>query len=180
MKNKNRWRRAEIILLSGLILLLPILTPGPVSGKQESGAEIMVPLLLGQSFEEAGDLLAGLGLRAKRLSSGADCSLPGRLNRVQRQYPEAGTMLPRGGEVGLYTCPSVLLNPWRETPDLTGLTLAQARRLAQSLQLKLKAVYKTDCFEPFLGGAVIAQEPEARAPIRRNGLLAVSICGPRP
>lgn len=179
-KNKAMLRRAGIILFPSLVLLLLSLTPEPVSGKQQGGAEIMVPLLLGQRFEEASALLAGLGLKGRRLVSGEDCSLPGRLDRVQRQYPEAGTMLARGREVGLYTCPPVFLTPWRETPDLNGLTLTQARRLAQALQLKLKVVYKAECFDPFSRGAVIAQKPEARTSIRRDSILAVSICGPRP
>jgi beta-lactam-binding protein with PASTA domain len=89
-------------------------------------------------------------------------------------------MVRRGSAVGLHTCPPLLVEQWHEAPDLNGLSLAQARQLAQSLGLKLRIAYVADCYEPFRQGVIISQQPEPRSLIRKGGLLIARFCGPRP
>jgi hypothetical protein len=164
--------------LTGLMVI--ILTLSGFPGNLAAQEEVMVPLLLDNRFNEAEFLLRGLGLSARRLETDADCSLPSHLNRVRGQYPPAGTMLRRGSTVGLHTCPPLITSRQQEVPNMKGLDLTQARRLAQGLGLKLRVSYHPDCYDPFGQGLVSAQEPEAGSVIKRGGLLIARICGPRP
>ena len=163
-----------------LLIIIVVLFASSSKAQGQEEAPVLTPLLIGFNYDDAAAYLKQLGLTPRRLSAGQDCQHPQQLNRVVAQMPEAGTPLKPGGHVGLYACPPTYHNPWRQVPDLNGFTLIQARNLMQKLDLRLRVAYKPDCYDFFLHGKIIAQDPAPRTLVKNGDLVKAFICGPRP
>lgn len=138
--------------------------------------QVMLPLLSGQSWQQASQRLAALGLEARRVPPRQPCDDELRINQVISQHPEAGSWLPRGGRVTLVTCAPVVVSLERQVPDLNGLTLAQAKVILQKLNLKMRYSFNHGCLDPFLQGKVIKQQPPPNSQLRRGSIVWISIC----
>ncbi len=141
---------------------------------------VMLPLLINQTYEQAATRLSGLGLVARRVEPENDCGNQRQLNRVLRQRPEAGELVPLESVVTLVTCPPVIVNINRQVPDLKGLDMAQAKILLRGMDLKLRVGYQSNCTEPFLQNKIVSQHPEPLSTVRRGSLVQVLICRYKP
>ena len=157
-----------------LLMFSPALFP-PGVGAQDKPL-VLVPLLIGQDWQNAQRQLLALGLTARRLPPKQECQEQWRVNQVLEQRPEAGALLARGSGVALITCQPAIIDNNREVPDLSGLNYAQAKQLLQKMSLHLRVVYKDSCLDPFLQNTIIEQEPEPKSIVRRGSVVFAIIC----
>lgn len=158
------------------MVLLPHLLVYPNIARSQDETLVMVPMLLNQTYNEASTRLRQLGLIPRRLSPPEECTQPMQLNRVLDQRPEAGALLRTGGVVSLVSCQPTIIDLNRQVPDLSGMELAEAKILLQRLGLKLRVLYKNDCFELFLQNKIVEQTPAPQSVVKRGSLVWVRIC----
>jgi serine/threonine-protein kinase len=162
-------RRVLFRTVYGLLLLLVFLG-GAWIGFRNSivGHSVEVPNLTGKTLEEASSAAARLGLRVEDQPARARFDDEIGADRVLLQQPEAGSLAKPGQAVRL-----VLSLGRRDlrVPDLAGLPpRAAALRLAQeSLQLGAVSYIRDPVSRP----GILAQEPEADLPARRDMPVAV-------
>ncbi len=97
----------------------------------ESGTQdIRTPSVTGMATESAQESLSASGLTVKVVGSG---------KKVKNQAPEAGKLIPQNGVVILYT-DDAKQTETVEVPNLTGLTVGQARAAAKSAGLNVEIV----------------------------------------
>ena len=138
---------------------------------------IRVPDATGQPVADAQELLQRNGFATGEREDVTDESVPA--GTVVRQAPTANSNHPRGTPVKLYVSkgPTTL----GEMPDLTGLTLNEARREIVAAGLELdEAVVREDSFvQP--EGRVIGQNPAPRAGVADGVRVKLTIStGPGP
>ena len=97
---------------------------------ESSAQDIRTPSVTGLSVETAQESLSTNGLTVKVVGSG---------KKVKRQAPESGKLIPQDGVVILYT-DNAKQNETVEVPNLTGLTVSQAKATAKNAGLNLEVV----------------------------------------
>ena len=160
-----------LLIIAGLLTIVY-----PIISFSQDGRVVMAPMLIDQTYYDASQRLRSLGLKALRIAPPEDCAQERMLNRVLSQRPEAGTLLKPGSSVTLVTCQPALINKTRQVPNLNGMELAEAKMLLQKLDLKLRVIYKNDCFEAFSQNKIVDQQPAAMSMVKRGALVWVRIC----
>lgn len=97
---------------------------------ESSAQDIRTPSVTGLSVETAQESLSTSGLTVKVVGSG---------KKVKRQAPESGKLIPQDGVVILYT-DNAKQSETVEVPNLTGLTVSQAKATAKNAGLNLEVV----------------------------------------
>ncbi len=133
-------------------------TPGPVMAGNES---LVVPDLVSQNTDVAGEMLAARGLKSE---------IEGNGSLVRGQSPRAGAVVSRGGAVKLQTKESDAAPPgYAVVPDLRGMPM---RRAINSLAIQQLEVSITG------SGVVASQTPQAGQQVKVGTRVAVR-CEPR-
>lgn len=94
------------------------------------GQDVKTPSVVGLSTDAAKNSLSSSGYTVRVIGDGPT---------VKAQYPEAGRLIPKNGVVVLYT-KSTKTNATVEMPNLTGLTVSQARATAKAAGLNAEIV----------------------------------------
>lgn len=100
---------------------------------EETAQDIRTPGVIGMTVETAQESLSSNGLTVKVIGTG---------KKVKRQAPESGKLIPQDGVVILYT-EDGKKSDTVEVPNLTGLTVSQARATAKNAGLNLEVVGTT-------------------------------------
>ncbi len=100
---------------------------------EETAQDIRTPGVIGMTVETAQESLRSNGLTVKVIGTG---------KKVKRQAPESGKLIPQDGVVILYT-EDGKKSDTVEVPNLTGLTVSQARATAKNAGLNLEVVGTT-------------------------------------
>lgn len=126
-----------------------------------SGASVSVPVLTGYSEEEAADALEAKNLTYRKVGNG---------EVVTDQCPASGTSIPGGSEVILYMGENA---PEDQVtiPDLTGMTVDQAKSTLNSLNLYMTVSGSSS----YYSNTTLAykQEPEAGSEVDRGSVITV-------
>lgn len=98
--------------------------------------DVKTPSVVGLSTAAAQESLTASGYTVRVIGDGA---------KVKAQYPEAGKLIPQNGVIVLYT-KSTKTDETVEVPNLTGLTVSQARSTARAAGLNVEIVGMTNDF----------------------------------
>lgn len=98
--------------------------------------DVKTPSVVGLTTAAAQESLSGSGYTVRVIGDGA---------KVKAQYPEAGKLIPQNGVIVLYT-KSEKATETVEVPNLTGLTVSQARSTAKAAGLNVEIVGTSNDF----------------------------------
>lgn len=143
----------------------------------KSGPEVLVPDLTGQDTVTALDVLTGVELNLK--IQGFNYSDNVEKDRILSQEPEPGTRIKKDRDVRVIISRGKKAIP---LPDLTGLSLEQARSMLNQNDLSPGTVSYTYGSGPDQGkNRVLAQVPEPGAPVAQGTWVDLLLSlGPRP
>lgn len=119
------------------------------------GGSAVVPNVVGQTEQQARDLLHDAGLKVGRIQY--DISETVEKGKVIRQDPTANTHVQPGSNVNLVISTGKTSNELVTVPNLMGLTASKAEQ--QLAALGLVGVAKQDSSDTYEAGKVCAQEP---------------------
>lgn len=137
-------------------------TPGALPERQPPpSVMIRVPLLEGKPLEKAQQLLARLGLVAEPVTTAESDRAP---NTVIEQSPKPDTPVQRGSSVALVIARAIMVT----VPDVTGLSLAEARELIEQAGLA-PVTNQTD------GERVESQRPEANLSVVKGSQVVLQL-----
>ena len=147
-------------MLSEILPYMGITTEDVTSFSSSSNELITVPDITNKTITEANKILQNAGLKVSYTSTeDANSTL------VTEQIPPANTQLYTNSTVILYT-QSNSVRTSVTVPDLTGLTLAQARSIVSNLKLNLK----------FVGsGTVSSQDISADSSVEEGTIITVNL-----
>ncbi|HEY5751985.1 MAG TPA: PASTA domain-containing protein [Chthoniobacterales bacterium] len=121
-----------------------------------AGETVAVPDVVGTAFAEAAAALKRVQLRL----GAVEPPNPGNDAVVLDQSPKAGTQVARGSFVDLKVRPPVTEPPTVEVPDLSRLTLDEAREKIEAQKLKLGSVTPKPTTDNQVG-LILSQSPKA-------------------
>lgn len=119
------------------------------------------------------DSYVGLGIdqaKNKIAEGGFNAVVMGEGDTVISQVPTAKSRLPQQGTVVLYTDESSLSEDVVEVPDLTGLTVAEANRIASSYNLNISIVGSNSAGE----GISYSQDIKVGSKVKSGTVIAVN------
>ncbi|MDQ4095474.1 MAG: Stk1 family PASTA domain-containing Ser/Thr kinase, partial [Actinomycetota bacterium] len=159
-KRRWLWLLLLLLLIAGAALAY-FLTRG--------AAEVDVPDVVGESQEEAEDIIEAAGLEPviERQKSDEDRGV------VFDQDPPAGEAVEEGGEVTLFVSSGP---PKVSVPDVTGMTRREAKAALEDENLQLGAV-ESQFSDTVPAGDVISQNPEAGERIQPGSTVDLVVSG---
>jgi len=142
--------------------ILPYLDIEPKYTEEElEKREIYVKDVVGQKPHEAQSIMANAGLQGRLMGSGAS---------VIRQVPAAGSPVPKGSTVILYTDEETTA-PLVPVPDVVGLSGTEANKKIVSSRLNLRIVGAEIDEE---GTVAVSQTPEAGETLEIGSVITVN------
>jgi len=131
---------------------------------------VTVPSLYNKSIDEARAILEELDLKLAEIEEGYSDEVPEGL--IYHQIPSPGERAAKGTEVTVY----VSLGPEEITvPDLTGLTLEEAKAKLEQRGLTLDADIQWEENDRYERGVVIDQSPKPGASVKENTAVSVTL-----
>jgi serine/threonine-protein kinase len=169
------WRWISALLALGVLALAAFLVLRLIGSPGASAPpQVLVPSLIGKTFEEARTIATAAGLQVEQ-SAFVDSSAA--VGTVTSQDPPAGETVDQGSKILL----TIARGPEMTTvPDLRGRTEAEAVGLIQSAGLFVGN--RSEAFDAVIpAGSVISQEPSALQPVpRQTPVNFVVSKGPEP